>query len=195
MKKNSFEDMVSVTKVIAETKPFKDREALEIWRSRVGEEEAEKISKEAIERGRKIDADFKELHITGKCKNTALSNFMIDYRIKARELAVKSGELGINGRLDAVLEDSLGSYILTDLKGASRLKKREHIEDYFLQIGGYNLILAIENIIKIHSAKIVIFIGEQKTPQVFRLNTKQIEGYSIKFYNRLKQYRESQLNK
>ena len=192
---NSFEKMVSVTKVIAETKPFKDREALEIWRSRVGEEEAEKISKEALERGRKIDADFRDLHLQGSCQNIGLTNFMIDYRIKARELAVKSEELGINGRLDAVLEDSLGGYILTDLKGASRLKKREHIEDYFLQIGGYNLILAIEDIIKIQSAKIVIFIGEQKTPQVFRLNTKQLEGYSIKFYNRLKQYRESQLNK
>jgi len=192
---NSFQKMVSVTKVIAETKPFRDREALEIWRSRVGEEEAEKISKEALERGRKIDADFRDLHLQGSCQNIGLTNFMQDFKIIEREYVVTCKELGITGRLDAILSDSLGGYILTDLKGASRLKKREHIEDYFLQIGGYNLILAIEDIIKIQSAKIVIFIGEQRTPQVFRLNTKQLEGYSIKFYNRLKQYRESQLNK
>ena len=94
-------EYVAITKVIAETKPWKDKQALEDWKLRVGEEEATKISEEAKERGRRLDNDFEQLHTTGSCENIALANFMTDYKIKEREQEVKSMNLGVKGRLDA----------------------------------------------------------------------------------------------
>ena len=44
--------MISVTKVLSETQSWQDREALENWKRRVGEEEANRISEESKARGR-----------------------------------------------------------------------------------------------------------------------------------------------
>ena len=104
--------------------------------------------------------------------------------------------LGVKGRLDAVLIDSEGNHIIIDFKTSKRLKKTEYIEDYFLQVAAYYFIYDLECLGVINSAKIVIFIGDHFTPQVFSLNKRQLEGFALKFFDRLTQYnKQKQKNK
>jgi len=185
----------SVTKVLNETKSWQDREALENWKIRVGEEEANRISEEAKERGRRLDDNFEKYHQTGSCEDLALTNFLLNYQIKDREMNIVCDQLELIGRADAVLQDQEGQIILIDFKTSKKVKQRKHIEDYFLQVGAYFLMIEVNESHKIDKAKIVIFIGDQFTPQVFRLNKKQLEGYALKFMQRYEQYKHEQKQK
>ena len=117
---------------------------------------------------------------------------MLDYKILERELELISEHLMLKGRLDTVVQDKEGNNILIDFKTSRKKKQRAFIENYFMQVGAYCLLLDIETDTKIDSAKIVIFIADQFTPQVFRLNRFQLEGYAVKFLERLEQYRIEQ---
>ena len=186
-------NLLSITKVIQETKPFEDRQALENWKIRVGEEEARRISEESRARGKKLDEDFRELHETGSCQSIALANFMKDYQIMTREFNLESETLGVKGRLDTILSTEGTDHLyLIDFKTSKKTKNRKFVEDYFLQIGGYYAIIKQENLIPIYQGKIVIFIGDQFTPQIFRMNKAQLEGYAEKFLQRLEQYKSEQ---
>lgn len=186
--------MVSISEVLNKTKPYEAQEALENWRLRIGEEAAERIVQEAKERGRQLDDNFEQYHKTGSCKSIALSHFLKDYQIKYREKAMQIEELGIKGRLDAVLINHQGETVLIDFKTSVRVKKREYIEDYFLQVSAYYLMLDLLDVIKIDKAKIVMFVADQFTPLIFRLNKKQLQGYAMQFMGRLEQYRNENEN-
>ena len=119
------------------------------WRARVGEKEANKISKRASTRGTAVHAvleryvDNEEDYL--KDANLVVkSNFMevkniLDKRLTkvyAQEAALYSEHLGVAGRVDCVgVFDGKNSII--DYKTAAKTKKKEWCEGYFVQETAY----------------------------------------------------------
>lgn len=186
---------ISVSKVIQETKPWMEQEMLEAWERNVGVEKATEIRNKAKERGKKLDADFEQYTITGSCENLALTNFLLDYNVKFRELPVEVEvikDVFLRGRIDAGLIDKKDNSLIIDFKTASKMKKEKLIQDYFLQLGAYYYLLKTkDDCTPFKMARIVIFVGDMFTPQVFRLNEKQLQGYAERFIKRLAMYLES----
>ena len=186
---------ISVSKVIQETKPWREQEMLEAWERNVGVEKASEIRNKAKERGKKLDADFEQYTITGSCENLALTNFLLDYKVQFRELPVEVEVIKnffLKGRIDAGLIDKKNNSLIIDFKTASKIKKENFIQDYFLQLGAYYYLLKTkDDCTPFKRARIVIFVGDMFTPQVFRLNEKQLQGYAEQFIKRLAMYLEA----
>ena len=137
----------SITSVLS-SDPEKKRGLME-WRNRVGEAEANKISKKASRRGtvvHKICEDYlnnQEEYINGAMPDAiAMFNSLkpiLDKslnNIHAQELALYSDYLGIAGRVDCIAEWD-GVPVILDFKTSARLKKEEWAKDYFMQCAGY----------------------------------------------------------
>lgn len=138
----------SVTTVLAATayKP-----GLAEWRQRVGEAEAERIRREAAERGTRLHAMMEDYLATGAEGHGAwwASIRQVLPRLRATTLAeapvAKRGELGYVGTVDhvgiwappVVTRASRARLTVTDWKSANREKPRAWVEDYEIQIAAY----------------------------------------------------------
>ena len=141
----------SVTTVLSGTSKSKD--GLLQWRNRVGEEEAERIIKQSTDIGTAVHEAI-ENYLNGKSWN----NFEETHdQLLAKNISDKFIKDGLNGiteiwglevgllldNLYAGTADCVGEYegvpTLIDFKTAKKIKKREWIEDYFLQGCAYAL--------------------------------------------------------
>ena len=135
----------SVTTVLSGTSDNKD--GIEKWRKKVGDSEADRIMKQSTDIGTAVHEAIEKF----------LGNNDWDYfqdtsdQIMARKMTSKFVDLGLNkisqvwglevglilDNLYAGTADCVGTYSdvpsLIDFKTARRIKKREWIEDYFLQ--------------------------------------------------------------
>ena len=135
----------SVTTVLSGTSDNKD--GIEKWRKRIGDNEADRIMKQSTEIGTAVHEAIEKF----------LGNKVWDHfqdtsdQIMARKMTSKFVDLGLNkisqvwglevglilDNLYAGTADCVGTYddvpSLIDFKTARRIKKREWIEDYFLQ--------------------------------------------------------------
>ena len=135
----------SVTTVLSGTSKSKD--GLLQWRNRVGEEEAERIIKQSTDIGTAVHEAI-ENYLNGK----SWDNFEeTQDQLLAQKISHKFIKDGLNGITDvwglevgllldnlyAGTADCVGEYqgipTLIDFKTAKKIKKREWIEDYFLQ--------------------------------------------------------------
>jgi len=132
----------SVTTVIG----AKDKAAIIAWRKRVGEEEANKISRKASGRGTNVHT-LCERYLN----NEPLGEIMPDAKamflplkpilnrinnIHYQECALWSVKLGMAGRVDCIGEFD-GVLSVIDFKTSKRIKKREDIDNYFAQCVAY----------------------------------------------------------
>ena len=132
----------SVTTVIG----AKGKEAIMKWRKRVGEEEANKISRKASSRGTNVHT-LCERYLN----NESLGEIMPDAKamflplkpilnrinnIHYQECALWSVNLGMAGRVDCIGEFD-GVLSVIDFKTSKRIKKREDIDSYFAQCVAY----------------------------------------------------------
>jgi len=139
--------MVSITSV---TSHF-NKEVFVKWRKRVGEEEANRISKRSTTRGTKTH-ELIETHLLNKdvefdapgpkmlflqAKN-ALGNIN---NIYALEESLYSKELGVAGTVDCIAEytgeNGEPELAIIDFKTAAKPKPRDWIENYFVQAAAY----------------------------------------------------------
>ena len=139
--------MVSITSV---TSHF-NKEVFAKWRKRVGEEEANRISKRSTTRGTKTH-ELIETHLLNKdvefdapgpkmlflqAKN-ALGNIN---NIYALEESLYSKELGVAGTVDCIAEytgeNGEPELAIIDFKTAAKPKPRDWIENYFVQAAAY----------------------------------------------------------
>jgi hypothetical protein len=132
----------SVTTVIG----AKSKRAILEWRRRVGEEEANKISRKASGRGTNVHTlcerylnneslgdimpDAKEMFLTLKPLLHRINN------IHYQECALWSIKLGMAGRVDCIGEFD-GVLSVIDFKTSKRIKKKEDIDNYFAQCVAY----------------------------------------------------------
>lgn len=177
----SGEKYPSVTTVLSSL----DKQWLFEWRARVGEEAANKISAYASSRGTRLHGICEKYMLNDdtfaeKQMPLAIEMFksiqkyidMVDI-VYGNEIPLYSHELKVAGRADLFCNIS-GKNVILDFKTSSRQKKREDIENYFLQATTYALM--IEELKGISVPKIVILIAvEASTPQYFVESTSKFK--------------------
>jgi ATP-dependent exoDNAse (exonuclease V) beta subunit len=134
---------ISVTSFLSMTA---DKSFLTAWKTRVGEEEANKITREAATNGTKTHKLIEEFNETKSIKpgldNLYFLNIVPELRkinkFVCSEEVLYSRELKIAGRVDTIGEYSNVLSII-DYKTSRRPKKSEWIVDYFLQTCLYSL--------------------------------------------------------
>ena len=141
----------SVTTVIAQTKSKKDKESIDRWKAKVGEETAEKIKNEAAARGTAMHKYLEDL-IRGQ-RSLDLTTVGQDAQKMAevivdRGLNMCSDIYGIEavlyypglyaGSCDLIGQVD-GKLSIIDFKQTNKPKQREWIGDYFLQMAAYGM--------------------------------------------------------
>ena len=138
--------LVSITSI---TSHF-NREIFINWRKKVGEEEAEKITKAATSRGTDMHSlvenylDNKDLPSVAPMADflfkIAKTNLNRINNIYALEGSLYSKQLGIAGTVDCIAEYD-GELAIIDFKTSKKPKPREWIEHYFVQCMAYGCML------------------------------------------------------
>jgi genome maintenance exonuclease 1 len=153
------------------------KEAIQAWRKRVGEAEANKITKAATNRGNKVHK-LAEMYLSNKPiteEGTPLIEKMFEQligvldanvgSIKAIEAPLYSDSLKVGGRVDLVSEWD-GTLSVIDFKTSTKPKKEHWIDGYFMQSAAYAVMF--EERTQIPVSQIVIAIAvEHHSPQVF----------------------------
>jgi len=141
----------SVTEILKATEPEEKKDSLLKWRQRIGNEEADKIMRTSSSRGTKMHKHIEE-YLIGQSS--------IDLSCETSDAKVMSNKIISDGlcnldelwgaevtlsfpKLYAGTADACGLYngreSILDFKQSNKPKKREWIEDYFLQIAAYGL--------------------------------------------------------
>jgi hypothetical protein len=141
----------SVTTILDKTKPAEAREALYNWRRAIGEERAKQITTEAASRGTRMHAYLEHYAITSDMKPLPGNPFAQPSWFMAAEVILQGLQhvdeywgvevpLYYSG-LYAGTSDCVGLWkgrpAIMDFKQSNKVKKREYISDYFLQLAAY----------------------------------------------------------
>jgi len=139
--------LVSITSVTS----HKSREFFAKWRKKVGEDEANKITKQATSRGTDMHTLSENylLNVPELPKVQPLSELLFQIakpeldkinNIHALERSLYSLVLGIAGTVDCIAEYD-GELAIIDFKTSKKPKPREWIEHYFVQCAAYACML------------------------------------------------------
>ena len=192
----------SVTTVLSATSKSKD--GLIQWRNRVGEDEADRIIKQSTDIGTAVHEAI-ENYLNGK----SWDNFDETHdQFLAKNISDKFIKDGLNGiteiwglevgllldNLYAGTADCVGEYegipTLIDFKTAKKIKKREWIEDYFLQgcayANAHNVMFGtkIEQIVILMVDRNAIFQEFIVRPTEFNFLTRKWKNRLIEFNNK-----------
>ena len=185
----------SVTTVLSATK---DMTALNAWRKQVGEQEATRIATESANIGTVMHRSL-EKHVKGEARKPGsnliqqkahtMANVIIDNGLKditevwGSEVSLHYPEL-YAGTTDLVAVYK-GEPAICDFKQSRKLKKKEWIEDYFLQLVAYS-----EAHNKLYDTDIKtgrVFICTQNNEfQTFEID--RYEHWTSEWYKKLEQY-------
>jgi len=150
------------------------KDAIIEWRKRVGEQEANRISKRASDRGTAIHTlceDYlrgKELNINpfdyDMFKSMKPHLDKID-NIHALESKLYSDHLAVAGTVDCIGEYD-GKFAVIDFKTSSKVKEKSDISNYFMQTSAYAV--AFEERTGIPVSKMIIIMGvDNSEPLLF----------------------------
>jgi genome maintenance exonuclease 1 len=142
----------SVTTILDRTKSQESKQALENWRRRVGHAQAQAITTEAANRGTRMHTYLEHYIKHGELKDRgtnpyswashAMAQVVIDQGITSRVNEFWGYEVPLYfPNIYAGTTDACGLHIgdesILDYKQTNKPKKREWIEDYFLQLCAY----------------------------------------------------------
>ena len=186
----------SVTTILAKTK---DQEYIQRWRTKVGNEEADRIYNLSSKRGTSMHK-FLEKHIEG----TGFDD-LTEIGKEAKPMAQKIIDVGFTpiteyfgnevtlyylglyaGATDLIcLHNDLETVV--DFKQANRPKQKDWIEDYFLQVSAYAM--AHDYLFRSEIKQAIIMVC---TPdlyyQEFKIQAAEFRNYKHKWLKRLDQY-------
>jgi hypothetical protein len=143
----------SVTTILDRTKPAESRAALEQWRKNVGHAKAQQITTEAANRGTRMHTYLEHYVKTGALKDAGSNPFGWASHAMAQTV-IDDGLKNVQEfwgveiplyfpKLYAGTSDGAGMHMneesILDYKQTNRPKRREWIEDYFLQLAAYAL--------------------------------------------------------
>jgi genome maintenance exonuclease 1 len=141
-----FLKLVSITSVTS----HKNRQFFANWRKKVGEEEADKITRQATSRGTDMHTLVENYLYNKELPDVQpLSDFLFKIskptlnrinNIHALEGSLYSKVLGIAGTVDCIAEFD-GELSIIDFKTSKKPKPREWIEHYFVQCMAYGAML------------------------------------------------------
>ena len=203
--------MSSVTTILDKTKPLEKRQALQAWKNRVGHEKAQQITTEAASRGTRMHKYLEDYVKTGSVPSHG-SN---PYSHQSHKMALKVIEKGLSrvnevwgvevslfypgiyaGTTDSVGVHNLRESIL-DYKQSNKPKKKEWIEDYYLQLVAYAL--AHNKVYNTNIQKGVVLMcvkPDELSPgvwgdpqyQQFVLRPSQFNYWELKWWDRVEEY-------
>jgi len=175
-----------------------NKDGLMAWRKRVGEEEANRISRQASTRGtavHKLAEDYlnNEEDWDKKAQPANLFTFntlrpILDNKINAvwfQEVYLYSNTLKTAGQVDCIAEYD-GELSVIDFKTSRRPKSEDHILSYFIQVAFYAAAFYEQTGIPIKQGVIIIAVDDHE-PQVFKFDT---FDYIPHFMSVRKKYRE-----
>ena len=188
----------SVTTVLSDTG---DKTALINWRKRVGDEEANRISREAAGLGTKVHNALEkyvlqeDYEISGNNHISVMAKAMLDEMI-AKGLSEVNEIWGVEVALIAKglyagTSDAVGMFngveSIIDFKTAKKIKKREWIEDYFMQ--GCAYALAHNEMFGTDIKQVAILMIDREGKYAdFVINGDEFEEYCHKWAQRLADY-------
>lgn len=154
------------------------------WRRKVGEDEADRIMKQAANRGTRTHLMLEkylrnDISYAHKALPDAIALFKqirpwldrnVDF-LYGNEIQLYSRELRTAGRCDAVASVN-GRPAIIDFKTSSKEKKKEYINNYFYQVSAYAIMMEEMYGIKVEDAYILIAV-EDGQPQSFPIRTKE----------------------
>lgn len=177
----------SVTTVIADH----NKEAIDKWRLRVGHDKAKRISENASSRGDIVHLALEAYlnnHSTAEIVKKMLPNAKAVYvNMKAqveRRLSVVHGleqplishKLRMAGTTDCIaVYDNLLSIV--DFKTSLRLKKKEWVHGYFMQLTAYAFMFQEMTGLKIEQGVILIGVDGESEAQTFNLPRTEFDPY------------------
>lgn len=196
----------SVTTILSATQPAEKRESLQRWRDRVGAAAAEKITREATNRGSAMH-DFLEKFCLGKLNLNLLGNNSLE-----RQMADQIIENGLRNKVSEIygVEATLfypnkyagaadlicnyeGKNSIIDFKNSSQLRKDEWNTDYYLQLSAYQM---AHN--KVYGTDIdqgvILVCTKDLMFQRFVIDSVRLKNYQEIFLRKVDEYYKMQLN-
>jgi len=195
------EKLPSVTTILDATKSEESKQALQNWRKRVGVQKAQEITTEAAGRGTRMHKWLEDYIKTGILNEPGSNPYSLQSHSMAQSI-INQGLIKCNeywgtevplyypkiyaGTTDlAGVHD--GSEAIMDHKQTNKPKKREWIDDYFVQLAAY---ANAHN--EVHGTKIrkgVIFMcSADNLYQEFILEGTEFDKYTEIWFNRVEQY-------
>ena len=192
------EKLPSVTTILGLTK---DQTFIKDWQQKVGYEKAESIKNHSSKRGTSMHK-FLESHITGVGYDD-----LSPIGAEAKPMAEKIIEIGLTpvdeyygsevtlyypglyaGSTDLVCSHN-GMETIVDFKQANRPKKKEWIEDYYLQIAAYAMAHDYVYKSKIRQGVIMVCTADLYY-QEFKIQDHELKQWKHKFLKRLDMYHD-----
>ena len=175
------------------------KKAIQEWRARVGEKEANRVTKKASSRGTSIhklcehyilnNMDDVKVMPSNKEMFDAMSNHLRDHvdNIHGVESFLYSDFLRTAGQVDCIAEYD-GVLSVIDFKTSKKRKPESWIQNYFVQAAAYSFMFEERTNIQIPQLVIMIGVDGEDEPQVFTKNTKERNQYLLQFLDLRKQF-------
>jgi len=195
------EKLPSVTTVLDATKSEESKQALANWRKRVGTAQAQAITTEAAGRGTRMHKWLENYVKTGETGDPGSNPYSVQSHTMAHSI-IKQGLVNCNEfwgtevplyfpKVYAGTTDLCGvhdgSEAIMDHKQTNKPKKREWIDDYFVQLAAY---ANAHN--EVHGTKIrkgVIFMCDPNAVyQEFIIEGTEFDKYTNMWFTRLEKY-------
>jgi len=194
----------SITTILSATASPESKTFLENWKNRVGEEEADKISRRGRNRGTKVHSLVEDFYMKkiDPDPNVVMPHIIagfnsirkgIDRSIKSFclfEQNLISHQLRAGGRLDCggFLRNNALSII--DFKTSRRNKTLDDCHDYFIQTALYGIILnemlrGQNKQIRVHYLTIIMSVDDMQNPLVF---IEPIHSWKEAAFDRVQQF-------
>ena len=201
----------SVTTILDRTKPQEQRDALAKWKQAVGEQRAQQITTEAANRGTRMHAYLEHYILQEDMKPLPGNPFAHPSWFMAAEVILKGlcnvdefwgSEVPVYySGLYAGTTDCIGLWkgrpAIMDFKQSNKVKKREWIEDYFLQLAAYAAAHNETHGTNIRDGVILMAVqpklledGTYSTPQYleFEVSAQEFDHWSNEWLKRVELY-------
>ena len=191
----------SVTTILSATQSEEKKRVLQEWRNRVGHQKAQEITTEAAGRGTRMHKYLEDYVKTGKMNEPGSNPYSIQSHKMAQSI-VYEGLSKCNEfwgtevslyfpKIYAGTSDLIGVHdgqdAIMDHKQSNKLKKREYIDDYFVQLCAYAM--AHNEVYNTRIRKGVIMMCTQDNIyQEFILEGIEFDKYTDAWLKKLEQY-------
>ena len=193
------EKLPSVTTILGATKDQEAIDSINRWKAKVGEEAATRIRDTAASRGTNMHLHL-ERHITGEGHldltpegkiAKAMADTIIAKGLKDLQEIWGSEVTLFYPNLYAGTTDLVGTYdyedSIIDFKQSNKPKRREWVEDYFMQLGAYAM--AHNQVYKTEITQgVILMCTPDNYFQKFQVKGKEFIKYQHKFLEKVDQY-------
>ena len=193
----------SVTTILSHTQSKEKQDSLAKWQARVGKEEATRIKDQAASRGTAMHTLLEHYLLGEKHADltdvgqeaTMMAQKVIDEGIKGSRNEIWGAEVTLwYPDLYAGQTDVVGIYnereSIIDFKQTNKKKKREWIEDYFIQLAAYAMAHNYTYQTEIQQG-VVLMCSKDGYFQKFEVSDEEFRQYKYKWLGRISKYYDS----